>query len=89
LVEPLIGTRSRLEFQCKTDRGKDRGVPVSPRLASGGLERRTREEIAVEQVKLLQSLGCEQSQGYLHSRPVPAEQFGALLICATADRYPW
>jgi sensor c-di-GMP phosphodiesterase-like protein len=33
----------------------------------------------VEQVKLLQSLGCEQSQGYLHSRPVPAEQFEALL----------
>jgi EAL domain-containing protein (putative c-di-GMP-specific phosphodiesterase class I) len=33
----------------------------------------------VEQVKLLQSLGCEQSQGYLHSRPVPAEQFEVLL----------
>jgi diguanylate cyclase (GGDEF)-like protein len=33
----------------------------------------------VEQLKLLQSLGCEQSQGYLHSRPVPAEQFEALL----------
>jgi diguanylate cyclase (GGDEF)-like protein len=37
----------------------------------------------VEQVKLLQSLGCEQSQGYLHSRPIPAEQFEALL---TADQ---
>jgi EAL domain-containing protein (putative c-di-GMP-specific phosphodiesterase class I) len=34
----------------------------------------------VEQFKLLQSLGCERSQGYLHSRPVPAEQFEALLI---------
>ena len=34
---------------------------------------------SIEQVKLLQSLGCEQSQGYLHSRPVPAEQFEALL----------
>jgi diguanylate cyclase (GGDEF)-like protein len=33
----------------------------------------------VEQVKLLQSLGCEHSQGYLHSRPVPAERFEALL----------
>ncbi|MFL6603949.1 MAG: EAL domain-containing protein [Steroidobacteraceae bacterium] len=37
----------------------------------------------VEQVKLVQTLGCEQSQGYLHSRPVPAEQFEALL---TADQ---
>jgi EAL domain-containing protein (putative c-di-GMP-specific phosphodiesterase class I) len=33
----------------------------------------------IEQFKLLHSLGCEQSQGYLHSRPVPAEQFEALL----------
>jgi diguanylate cyclase (GGDEF)-like protein len=33
----------------------------------------------LEQAKLLESLGCEQSQGYLHSRPVPAEQFEALL----------
>ena len=33
----------------------------------------------VEQIKLLQFLGCEQSQGYLHSRPVPAEQFEVLL----------
>jgi EAL domain-containing protein (putative c-di-GMP-specific phosphodiesterase class I) len=38
----------------------------------------------VEQVKLLQFLGCEQSQGYLHSRPLPAEQFEALLTTPSA-----
>ena len=34
---------------------------------------------SIEQVNLLQSLGCEQSQGFLHSRPVPADQFEVLL----------
>jgi EAL domain-containing protein (putative c-di-GMP-specific phosphodiesterase class I) len=29
----------------------------------------------VEQLEILRVLGCEQSQGYLHSRPVPVEQF--------------
>jgi diguanylate cyclase (GGDEF)-like protein len=33
----------------------------------------------VEQLGVLETLGCEQSQGYLHSRPVPVERFEALL----------
>lgn len=32
-----------------------------------------------EELALLRVLGCEQSQGYLHSPPVPAEAFEALL----------
>jgi diguanylate cyclase (GGDEF)-like protein len=32
-----------------------------------------------EQLDGLWQLGCDQSQGYLHSRPVPMEQFAALL----------
>jgi EAL domain-containing protein (putative c-di-GMP-specific phosphodiesterase class I) len=31
------------------------------------------------QLAMLKKLGCNQSQGYLHSRPVPAEQFERLL----------
>ena len=33
----------------------------------------------VEQLEILRTLGCEQSQGYLHGRPVPVEQFDELL----------
>ena len=33
----------------------------------------------VEQLRVLETLGCEQSQGYLHSRPVPVERFEELL----------
>lgn len=36
-------------------------------------------ETAEQQAFLLKE-GCDQGQGYLHSRPVPAEQFEALLI---------
>jgi EAL domain-containing protein (putative c-di-GMP-specific phosphodiesterase class I) len=32
-----------------------------------------------EQLAILRALGCEQSQGYLHARPVSREQFEALL----------
>ena len=32
-----------------------------------------------EQFEILRALGCEQSQGYLHSRPVPAEKLDELL----------
>jgi diguanylate cyclase (GGDEF)-like protein len=32
-----------------------------------------------EQLDALWQLGCDQSQGYLHSKPVPAQQFAALL----------
>jgi diguanylate cyclase (GGDEF)-like protein len=35
-----------------------------------------------EELALLRELGCEQSQGYLHSRPVPAETFEVLLAGA-------
>jgi EAL domain-containing protein (putative c-di-GMP-specific phosphodiesterase class I) len=35
-----------------------------------------------EQLRLLEMLGCEQSQGYLHGLPVPAEQFEAQLTGA-------
>ena len=31
------------------------------------------------QLGILKEMGCNQSQGYLHSRPVPAEQFEKLL----------
>ncbi|HVS76331.1 MAG TPA: GGDEF domain-containing protein, partial [Steroidobacteraceae bacterium] len=31
------------------------------------------------QLRLLRRMGCDQSQGYLHSRPLPAEQLEALL----------
>jgi diguanylate cyclase (GGDEF)-like protein len=33
----------------------------------------------MEQLEIVDALGCEQSQGYLHSPPVPAEQLRALL----------
>jgi diguanylate cyclase (GGDEF)-like protein len=33
----------------------------------------------VEQLEILRVLGCEQSQGYLHGRPVPAGQFDEML----------
>ena len=33
----------------------------------------------VEQLEILRALGCEQSQGYLHGRPVTAEEFDGLL----------
>jgi diguanylate cyclase (GGDEF)-like protein len=33
-----------------------------------------------EQLAMLDALGCAQSQGYLHSPPVPADQFQALLM---------
>jgi EAL domain-containing protein (putative c-di-GMP-specific phosphodiesterase class I) len=33
----------------------------------------------MEQLEIVDALGCEQSQGYLHSPPVPAEQLRLLL----------
>jgi EAL domain-containing protein (putative c-di-GMP-specific phosphodiesterase class I) len=33
-----------------------------------------------EELALLRELQCEQSQGYLHSRPLPVEEFEALLM---------
>jgi diguanylate cyclase (GGDEF)-like protein len=33
-----------------------------------------------EQLEILRALGCGQSQGYLHARPVSREQFEALLV---------
>jgi EAL domain-containing protein (putative c-di-GMP-specific phosphodiesterase class I) len=32
-----------------------------------------------EQLDTLWQLGCDQSQGYLHSKPLPLQQFAALL----------
>jgi EAL domain-containing protein (putative c-di-GMP-specific phosphodiesterase class I) len=32
-----------------------------------------------DQLRLLKDLGCDQSQGYLVGRPVPAEQMDSLL----------
>ncbi len=37
------------------------------------------------QFDLLRASGCTHSQGFLHSRPVAAEAFGALLRDGTAD----
>ena len=37
-----------------------------------------------EQLQILRSLGCAQSQGYLHGRPVVAAQFGELLMAGAA-----
>ena len=33
-----------------------------------------------EQFEFLNSLGCQQGQGYLMSRPVPADEFVTLLM---------
>jgi EAL domain-containing protein (putative c-di-GMP-specific phosphodiesterase class I) len=33
----------------------------------------------MEQLEIVDALGCEQSQGYLHSPPVPAEQLRLLI----------
>jgi EAL domain-containing protein (putative c-di-GMP-specific phosphodiesterase class I) len=41
---------------------------------------------AQEQFDLLSELGCTQSQGYLHSRAVPAAEFMTLLS-ASGDGY--
>ncbi|MDB6088309.1 MAG: hypothetical protein JWN85_1093 [Gammaproteobacteria bacterium] len=38
----------------------------------------------LEQLRVLESLGCEQSQGYLHSRPVPVGKFEQLLSVEVA-----
>ncbi|MCP9784911.1 putative bifunctional diguanylate cyclase/phosphodiesterase [Cyanobium sp. N5-Cardenillas] len=37
-----------------------------------------------EQLRMLQNLGCDQFQGYLLGRPMPADDFGALLQGAAA-----
>jgi EAL domain-containing protein (putative c-di-GMP-specific phosphodiesterase class I) len=37
----------------------------------------------LEQLEILRQLGCEQSQGYLHSRPVEGEKFDELLGLAS------
>ncbi|MGH8294877.1 MAG: EAL domain-containing response regulator [Steroidobacteraceae bacterium] len=39
-----------------------------------------------EELALLRALGCEQSQGFLHSRPLPAETFEALLTGTSEAR---
>ena len=39
-----------------------------------------------EQVRLLKDLGCDQIQGYLVSRPVPAQEVEALLRAAAAAK---
>jgi len=41
-----------------------------------------------EELELLRKLGCEQSQGYLHSRPLPAQDFEALLARIAETRVP-
>jgi diguanylate cyclase (GGDEF)-like protein len=33
----------------------------------------------MEQLEILRALGCQQSQGYLHGRPLPADEFDELL----------
>jgi EAL domain-containing protein (putative c-di-GMP-specific phosphodiesterase class I) len=41
-----------------------------------------------EELALLGELKCEQSQGYLHSPPLPMEAFEALLARASGERVP-
>ncbi len=38
-----------------------------------------------EQLEILRALGCEQSQGFLHARPVSCERFEALLVSGAAS----
>jgi EAL domain-containing protein (putative c-di-GMP-specific phosphodiesterase class I) len=38
-----------------------------------------------EQFEMLSNLGCDQSQGYLHSRPMPAADVEPLLRTASAS----
>lgn len=40
-----------------------------------------------DQQRVLQSLGCEQAQGYLFAKPLPHEQFHDLLV-ANAKKFP-
>jgi diguanylate cyclase len=37
-----------------------------------------------EQLRILRTLGCEQSQGYLHGRPVAGEAFEGMLTAGGA-----
>jgi EAL domain-containing protein (putative c-di-GMP-specific phosphodiesterase class I) len=37
-----------------------------------------------EQARLLRLLNCDEMQGYLFSKPVPADQFEALFLVRTA-----
>jgi diguanylate cyclase (GGDEF)-like protein len=39
-----------------------------------------------EQLEILRSLGCEQSQGFLHARPVSRDQFDQLLLAGRVVR---
>jgi len=38
-----------------------------------------------EQLEILRALGCEQSQGFLHARPVSREQFEQLLLAGGGE----
>jgi EAL domain-containing protein (putative c-di-GMP-specific phosphodiesterase class I) len=38
-----------------------------------------------DQLDTLWQLGCDQSQGFLHSKPLPAQQFAALLKTAPGN----
>ena len=40
-----------------------------------------------DQLDTLWQLGCDQSQGYLHSKPLPAQQFAALLKASPGNHF--
>jgi EAL domain-containing protein (putative c-di-GMP-specific phosphodiesterase class I) len=43
----------------------------------------------VEELELLQVLGCDEAQGYFFSRPVPSDKFEALLVRQSASEVLW
>jgi EAL domain-containing protein (putative c-di-GMP-specific phosphodiesterase class I) len=69
-----------LTSRVTTDRGTEVAVSTIIAVARAfGLGTVAEGVETIEQFELLETLGCERSQGYLHSRPVPADRMAQLL----------